>query len=468
MTEKENQVQTSEEEAKFYRDKHILETKGHSLADGTRESKATAMAIGISPENYDKIIGIPKEEEALEKFKETYEEINQILDYYMDMPENHRKLVTIWILGTYLHQTFPTYPFLFINAMRGSGKTRLLKLISHLAFPGKGMVSTQPSDSVLFRTPKHNTLVFDEFENIGGKDKANFRLYLNASYKTGGVVQRSKRVKKEGSEGFEIETFEPYKPIAMANIWGMEEVVEDRCLTLILQKSNNPGKTKIIEDFERNYTIQKIKRTSIRNQCSLCSVVSQKEHIQGWNEYIKLHYTHITFNTITTQTTLSEEQKEMFEKIDKTGIDGRNLELIFPLLITAKLLNNKTFEEILNICVDIIKSKKDDEFAQSRDVSFIDFIANNYGGHEGTLTFVSIKELHHHFKTYMADSEDFEDKWIDPRWIGRALKRLDLTSDRRRTAQGVEIVLNVNKAKKKLEMFKEVHNPSVNENFKEG
>lgn len=446
-------MEITPEEAKYWADKRILESSGHQLADRSIESKATAIAIGISPENYDAIIGEPQIEKDIQDLAKSYEQIIEVLDYYMDIPDNHKKLISMWILGTYIHKTFPTYPFLFINAMRGSGKTRLLKILSHLADNANGMVSTQPSDSVMFRTPKHHTLIFDEFENIGGKDKANFRLYLNASYKSGGVVQRSRKVKKQDGETFEIETFEPYKPIAMANIWGMEEVVQDRCLTLILQKSNNPAKTKKIEDFERNVTISSIKRTLKAIQWRLCSYVMQKEHIQHWNTYIQQHY---TLTSQTSQTPLTSSQEEMYQKIDNMDIDGRNLELIFPILITARLLNYDTFLEILEICKDLIKSKKDDEYAESRDVCLIDFIANNY--EEGKLSFISIKDLTHTFKIYMSEADDFEDKWLNEKWMGRALKRLDLIGDSRKMSRGREVILSVLKAKEKLKMFKSQDN----------
>lgn len=438
------------EEAKFYRDEGVLDRAGGP----GRINKATAVVgLGIDPENYDKITGVPTEESIRLILGESYEEIIQVLDSYMDFPENHKKLVAIWILGTYLHETFPTYPFLFVNAMRGSGKTRLLKIISHLAYGGSGMVSTEPTDSVLYRTPKHHTLVFDEFEGVGSKDKGKFRLYLNASYKSGGVVQRAKKVKKKEEENYEIENFEPYKPIAMANIWGMEEVLGDRCITLVLQKSNDPSKTKKIEDFETNYTIQKIKRTLTNNQCSLCSVYLKKNITTSWNNYIDLHYTLNTQTTQTTLTTLEEGLEEMFEKIDNSEIDGRNLELIFPLLITARALNEDIFCEILEICKTIVKNKKEEEIAESKDVALIDFVANAFDS--GKLNFYPIREITNMFKAYLNEVDDIEDKWLNTHWIGRALKRLDLIADKRRMARGNEVTLNISKAQTKLKMFKE-------------
>ena len=41
--------------------------------------------------------------------------------------------------------------------------------------------------------------------------------------------------KKKTIEGEQqvVEEFEPYRPIIMANIWGMDEVLGERCIQLI-------------------------------------------------------------------------------------------------------------------------------------------------------------------------------------------------------------------------------------------
>ena len=45
------------------------------------------------------------------------------------LKEEYYDLVAVWIIGTYCMPGFETYPYLFINAQKGSGKTRLLKSI---------------------------------------------------------------------------------------------------------------------------------------------------------------------------------------------------------------------------------------------------------------------------------------------------------------------------------------------------
>ena len=57
---------------------------------------------------------------------------------------------------------------------------------------------------------------------------------------------------------------------------------------------------------------------------------------------------------------------------------------------------------------------------ESRDVAFIDFISQR-----GILRdYVTIKILTSDFRHYLGD-DDSDERWVNTKWIGRALKRLD-------------------------------------------
>jgi len=118
-------------------------------------------------------------EETKEKLLDAYETIKKILRHYLDMNEDYYSLIAIWILGTYWHNDFSSYPYLYFNAMRGSGKSRALKLITRLSKDGQVMAS--PTEAVLFRTS--GTLGIDEFEGVANKDKTSVRELLNGAYK---------------------------------------------------------------------------------------------------------------------------------------------------------------------------------------------------------------------------------------------------------------------------------------------
>ena len=137
----------------------------------------------------------------------------------------------------------------------------------------------------------------------------------------------------------------------------------------------------------------------------------------------------------------------MFCKIDATNINGRNLELYFPLLITAQVLNELDY--FLNLAKIKSEEKKEEEYSESKDISLIDFIATH-----GREEYVAMKDISSHFRLFVGDTGKDDENWVNEKWLGRALKRLNLTLMKRREASGRFVILNVKKAKKQLEMFK--------------
>lgn len=395
-----------------------------------------------------------------------YSDMLKVIKRYVDMPEDKMKIIAIWTIGTYFHEAFNTYPFLFFNAMRGSGKTRTLKLISALGAKGDGSVQNNLTDAVLFRIPKGTTTCIDEVEQIGSKEKQTLRELLNSAYKKGMKVKRMKKVKKNGEENQVAETFEPYSPIAMANIWGVEEVLADRSIVIILEKSNNPAITKMVEDFDCNDTIYQLKRTL--EAVSVVSVMSlrEKNYIQKWNDYIHNKYNGITtLTTLTTYNNTKQHQEqdrydklkeldleEFFNKIDNLGIHGRNFELLFPLLLVAQHIHDEVFDDILKIGSQIIQDKKEDEYSDSKDVSLYEFVCSDYCTAYG-LTHIPLKEMTIKFREFLGDSDD-QDRWLNDKWLGKALKRLNLLLDKKRVSSGRLVMLNYAKAKEKIKMFK--------------
>jgi hypothetical protein len=122
---------------------------------------------------------------------EVYYLIIDVLKYYCDIEEKYYSLISLWIIGTYYHDEFPTYPYLFFNAMRGSGKSRLLRLVVYLSKDGSMLNSL--TEAVLFRTT--GTLGIDEFEGIGRKGNEALKELLNSAYKKGITIKRMKKQK---------------------------------------------------------------------------------------------------------------------------------------------------------------------------------------------------------------------------------------------------------------------------------
>jgi hypothetical protein len=240
------------------------------------------------------------------------------------------------------------------------------------------------------------------------------------------------------------ESFSVFRPIVMANIWGMEEVLGDRCISMQLEKSENPIITRLVENFNENILVKEIINYFRVNQCSLCSVVTSQNIYTTWNEYIYTNYTNNINDTNNTNNI--GEFNDLFKKICDTNIDGRNLELFFPLFLIAKQVGDDILEQTLNYAKEMIHNKRVDEIVESKDIMVFKMISEQ----ESNKYYV-INDLTIMFRQRI-EADDKMD-WLNSKWMGRALKRLQLTVDKRRVAEGIEVTLDVQKAIRKMEFF---------------
>jgi len=444
--------------------------------------------------------------EARDKLNEAHFLIKKVLRKYCDLDEKYYNLISLWIIGTYFHKSFLTYPYLFFNAMRGSGKTRILNLISKLMKNGKLQVNM--TEAVLFRTAEFFGFCIDELERISSKEKAPFRELLNSAYKQGMCIERVKKKKIDGEEQYIVETHNVFTPIAMANIYGMNDVLADRSITIILEKTQNDTISRMVELFDFDDDIIKIKEI-----LSAISVVISRYRGTGiyynnWNNYIttlynynndinSTNYTNIkekevnnqinnniyttTLNNITTlkqqkntqnqhtqpviETTLSDITNNtniFYEKITHTQIIGRDLELFFPLFIIAHIIGDEVLDETLQTASSVTNEKKEEEYVESKDINLVDFLASRLDDSN----FTRITTLVTEFKEFLQESDE-EIKWINSYWLGRALKRLKLIKKKRRLARGREVILNTQKAKQKMKLFKTMNMQKIEAEAKE-
>jgi hypothetical protein len=122
----------------------------------------------------------------------------------------------------------------------------------------------------------------------------------------------------------------------------------------------------------------------------------------------------------------------MFNKIDSTGIFGRNLELYFPLLLISKVLGEDIFSDILNIIGTLNASKKEVEYGESKDISLIEFIAQK---DDDIISYVYVSELFNEFVLFSGASKD-RDSEVNITWFGSALRRLNLLTQVKRDNRG--------------------------------
>jgi len=372
-----------------------------------------------------------------------YPRIKAVLKKYMDMSEYAYHIVTLWIIGTYCYEKFSTFPLIFINAVRGSGKTRLLKLIESMAWNGK--IQANLSESVIFRSKKKHTMLIDEFEQVGSKESNTIRELINASYKRGARVERMKEVKIDGKKDYEVEGFDLYSPLAMANIWGMDDTVKDRCIVIQLDKSSNPIISKLMEDFQNDVEISSIKCSLLKTFKRLSKSVDngdddgKKGVVCLWNNYI---YTN-TLTTLYTIPTLST----LFPKIKEAGVYGRDLELFFPLF----MISNVFGEELLNQTIEYAKQKFSEknleEYTENPDIILLDFLWKNHS--DQPLQHIYLSDLKVQYQLIANLKE------LDNRTLSKSLERLNIVLEKKRDNKGVKVMIDMAKVKSKLTRYEE-------------
>lgn len=180
-------------------------------------------------------------------------EIRQALLKFVDFrKETDADILTLWLLGTYCFPIFDAFPYLYLVGVKRSGKTKTLLLIEKLAF--NAILSSNISPSVLFRLveAKRCTLALDETEQLADKvKKEELRELLNAGYKHGAPAYR---VRKSGKGEFEIQAFEVYGPKAIANISGLDSVLEDRTITITMVRTDDPDRGNLaVTDSAENW-----------------------------------------------------------------------------------------------------------------------------------------------------------------------------------------------------------------------
>jgi hypothetical protein len=168
----------------------------------------------------------------------TFQEIKARYQYFVDIPECWATLLALWTMGTHIYQIFPAYPYIFLWAEHGSGKSRVLKVAAALSHMGKHI--EDPSAASMFRLVDAigATICLDEVDKMQNekdrKQSSNVETMgiLNAGYEMSATVPRYNVDKKM------LEEFNAFSPKMLASNKELGLSLESRCLRIPLQRSN--------------------------------------------------------------------------------------------------------------------------------------------------------------------------------------------------------------------------------------
>jgi len=331
----------------------------------------------------------------------------------VEMSAQASTAVSLWIIGTYIHDAFEAFPYLWLNGVKGSGKTRLLEFINEVAYHAE--MNMRMSDSALFRKvdQHHCTLCYDEAENLlvrGGSDKGESQdriSLINGGYRKSGSVELTEK-DKDGN--FKPVRFRSYSPKALASIQPIDEALQSRCLLINMLVAQEVGKSKENFDVEKNAEIRK------------------KLYQFRFAEGIGFH-------------SRARDPNENATLSEKYGLMNRDWELFKPLLFEAEALCPEWLPELTEF-IEHQKIVRRVDNAFNADACVMDILLDFAGKTEDPTA--SDAKMTVSYKRLMGKLKDDypELKWMTGRSLGNTFRRLGLDFLVDRSSQGMYIKLS--------------------------
>jgi hypothetical protein len=339
-----------------------------------------------------------------------YQKIFDYIKRFIHFPEEaYLHYLTLWVMGTYVFMIFRYYPYVWLNAEKGSGKTLLMEILSSVAFNGD--LITNPTESVIFRDISNNliTMFVDEVEQLRKRDKDVYGSLIsvfNAGFNKSGVVKRSEAT---GQGGFVVKAYSAYSPKMFAGISEIDDVLQDRTVRVsILRKKDNE-------------TVQRYKGTA--------EIIELQRSIRD-----DLYVFGLTF---------ARDIAEFYHKEGPDGIEGlshltnRELDIWEPIFLLANVVDASSGADTLTRTMEelskkSLNEKQSDSVSQNETYKILTVLKAMLDevtalSADGDIRVFEAERVLEYFKA----TEEFE--WIEKTNIlTRRLKKVKVTSDQRR------------------------------------
>ena len=150
---------------------------------------------------------------------------------HLALPNGAASLLALWTLFAHVHDSFAVSPMMaFVSAVRGSGKTTALTLLS--AILTRPMFASNLTGPVLFRAVERYrpSLLIDEADTIL-RDREDLRTILNASHS-----RRTATVPRTVGDEHEPRLFSTFCPKVIAMIGNLPATLYDRSLVIRMSR----------------------------------------------------------------------------------------------------------------------------------------------------------------------------------------------------------------------------------------
>ena len=246
-------------------------------------------------------------------------EVNKEFMIYED--ERMHKLISLDEMKTYWFQLFPANARTHFHAGPGSGKTNQLAIYDAFAF--NPIMSTDFSSASIYRIIESTcaTILIDDFEELEEKDRLSLLRHIKVNYKPFNTLRADGGGK---DKKFTPTAYLSYSHLVFNNVLGLggDWITSQRTITVRLLK--HPGaKNKTFEQKDHKWI-------PLRDDLYVCGLQYFK---QVMDNYYKIDGT-------------------------KVGIKARELEIVKPILAIAKTIDEKLYEEILDLYTSMVQREK--------------------------------------------------------------------------------------------------------------
>jgi hypothetical protein len=328
------------------------------------------------------------------------------------MDKQASTVIALWDAGTYVHQAFLAYPYLWLNGLKGTAKTSILEHMNRIVYHAK--MSSMMTNSALFRSVDETqaTILCDEGESllvVGGKEQdqeSRKRVSLfNAGYKAGATVTLS----ESKGEKFVVRNFSAYSPKAIASIGAISDTLQSRSLIVIMLKA-----------MEGSYSTELVDEAKCRQ------IVEQLYHFR-FQDGVKMR---------------SDATDPHFGvKLSKEyQLKNREFEIFKPILILAKHLTPGWLDEVKSFIEDQKTIQAiDNRLTTDAQICILLYEKVIEGENEPSDTKTVI--LYREFLEFIKQVDPGL-KWLHPKSLGNILRRAGLTKLLDKWGKGAVIKLD--------------------------
>jgi len=368
--------------------------------------------------------------------RDAFEKFKAIRMKYLDYPAPYYyDVLALWDLGTYFCQIFQTYPEIFFQAVRESGKTKSLQISEGLGFNGMLIISLR--NSPLFRISQDNraTTLVDEIKRKYEGMDTDVDDALRGKYKKGAKVLRTE---KTGQGAFQVNSYDLFSPLAMANIRGIQPDQEQRAIIFSLiptmTKKGNLTPNTASKEFQ-----------DARDTAYLCLMQNWSEIAQKYSEillkatednmsfrlFIKKEVSAIDFKRMGEYMSTSLQESSVFSEIS-----NRELELWGPLFILASEISTEFTEDLLWVSKIVAFSSQKEGKNESKEAKLVSTLLKTVASLKASVSKESLELKLSTSNIKIAFQKDWfpdydpnteEKNWLNNQFIGNCMNTIDKT-----------------------------------------